>query len=77
MVHNVFYFARSIELPMRPYRYWISDSVDTSEPTPLLAKYPERSAGQAGGIPKYRRLALLDTYVFWLAKTRRTPLAVG
>ena len=51
--------------------------MDSSEPTPLLAKYPERSAGQAGGIPKYRRLALLDTYVLWLAKARRLPVAVG
>ena len=51
--------------------------MDYSEPTPLLAKYPERSAGQAGGIPKYRRLALLDTYVLWLAKARRLPVAVG
>ena len=56
---------------LRPSPYWISDLVDSSESTPLLAKYPERSAGQAGGIPKYRRLALLDTYVLWLAKAER------
>ena len=51
--------------------------MDTSEPTILLAKYPDRSAGQAGGIPKYRRLALLDTYVLWLAKAGRPPCLVG
>jgi len=36
------------------------------EPIRCLAKKPERSAGQAGGVLKYRRLALLDSYVFWL-----------
>jgi len=33
------------------------------EAIPCLAKKPELSAGQAGGIQKYRRLALLDSYV--------------
>ena len=51
--------------------------MDTSLPTPELAEKPELSAGQAGGIPKYRRLALPDTYVLWLAKAGRPPLAVG
>jgi len=36
-----------------------------------LAKKPELSAGQAGGILKYLRLVLLDSYVFWLSKARR------
>ena len=43
----------------------------------LTSRAAERSAGQAGGIQKYRRLALLDTYVLWLAKARRPPSAVG
>jgi len=41
-----------------------------------LSKKPELSACQAGGILKYRRLALLDSNVFLLAnnekKTART-----
>ena len=44
---------------------------------PRLAKKPELSAGQAGGILKYRKLALLDSYVFWLIKARRPPRLVG
>jgi len=44
---------------------------------PRLAKKPELSASQAGGILKYRRLALLDSYVFWLIKARRPPRSLG
>ena len=43
---------------------------------PRLVKNPELSAGQAGGILKYRRLALLDSYVFWLIKAGRPPNGV-
>ena len=39
------------------------------EPIPRLAKKPELSAGQACGILKYHRLALLDSYVFKLIKS--------
>jgi len=36
------------------------------EPIRNLVKKPERLAGQAGGILKYRRLFLLDSYFFSL-----------
>jgi len=52
--------------------YW-----EAFEPILRLAEKPELSAGQAGGILKYRRLALLDSYVFWLIKARRPPRLVG
>ena len=44
------------------------------EPIPRLAKKPELSAGQACGILKYHRLALLDSYVFKLIKSETTSL---
>ena len=42
------------------------------EPIRCLARKPELFAGQAGGILKYRRLVLLDSYVFRLIKVKRT-----
>jgi len=47
------------------------------EPIPRSAWKPEVTPGQAGGILKYRRLALLDSYVFWLIKVRRPPRSLG
>jgi len=44
------------------------------EPIPRLAKKPELSAGQACGILKYHRLALLDSYVFKLIKSETASL---
>ncbi len=58
-------------------------------PTPCVAKKPERSTGQAGGIQKYRRLVLLDcsasrlnksngpTLFFKLSKVGKPPSPLG
>ena len=70
-------FGRRPQPDWRPSQLRIRDIVNSSKPLHCLAKMPELSAGQAAGIPKYRRLFPLESCVFWLINTRNPPSIDG